>query len=105
MPRRRGAGEAGGRAAAPLQRRVVPDLLSGRRGAQGALQGGGGAAGARRRAEERPAAVLHQLRQTGQEVRVAGAAGTDPQPPPPVGGWAEQRNLNTFFDLFSSPCV
>lgn len=59
VARGRRAGETGRRAAATLQSGAVSELLAGRGGAQGALQGGGGAARARGRAEEHPTTVLH----------------------------------------------
>lgn len=85
----RRAGEAGRGAAASLRPAAAHDgtaaaaltrLLARRRGAERALQGGRGAARPRwRRAEQHPVAVLHQLREAGQEVGVAGAAGSHPQ--------------------------
>lgn len=81
VARGRRRGEAGGGAATSLQRpaaAAVTELLARGGGAEGALQGGGGAAGSRRGAEEHPAAVLHQLGQTGKEVCITSAAGTHP---------------------------
>lgn len=79
----RRAGEAGRGAAAAAYAAALAQLLARRRGAERALQGGRGAARPRRRrrAEQHPVAVLHQLREAGQEVGVARAAGPHPQAP------------------------
>lgn len=84
VPRRRGSGQARRRAAASWHCDTIAQFLAGRGGAERALQGGR-AARAGWRAEQHPATVLHQLRQTGQEVCVASAAGAYSQPPSSTG--------------------
>lgn len=75
VPGGRRPGQACWGAAESRPRSALAVFLAAGGGAQRALQGGGGAARTGRRAEEHPAAVLHQLGQTRQEVCVTGAAG------------------------------